>query len=192
MIGLEVNPKLANKKNKRARASIYDKSEDDSSCKEPNKRPKLTNEQEVVQKICLFDSFSHRKYYSFVMNEAQLNAEQRSRLWHWRLGHPSHSSHYYMNKRGNIKDHVNVLMRIVLSAIKVNLNLLVSKQIKKIYLGSKQHHQCSVFTLMVLVDKIHLDVHHTMEQLVVSCLLIHVQVIWISNCINRKRNFPDY
>ena len=37
------------------------------------------------------------------MNEANLNAEQRSRLWHWRLGHPSHASHYYMNKRGNVK-----------------------------------------------------------------------------------------
>ena len=46
----------------------------DNSCQESNKRPKLTNEQVTVQKICLFEKFSHRKYYSFVMNEAQLSA----------------------------------------------------------------------------------------------------------------------
>ena len=103
MIGLEVDPRLANKANKRKRAELYEK-KGKVARKDPSKRVKLTLEQESVQKICLFETYSHKKFYSFVMNEAKLTAEQRSRLWHWRLGHPSHSTHYFMNKRGNIKD----------------------------------------------------------------------------------------
>ena len=56
------------------------------------------------QKLALYDKRSHRKYYMFVMNEQKLTPDQRARLWHWRLGHPSHSAPYYMNKRRNIKD----------------------------------------------------------------------------------------
>ena len=82
---------------------LYEKDKDTICGKDLNKRQKMTDEQVTVQKICLFETFSHRKYYSFVMNESNLSAEQRSRLWHWRLGHPSHASHYYMNKRGNVK-----------------------------------------------------------------------------------------
>ena len=77
MIGLEVDPKLANKKNKRARALLYEKDKDTICGKDLNKRQKMTDEQVTVQKICLFETCSHRNYYSFVMNEANLNAEQR-------------------------------------------------------------------------------------------------------------------
>ena len=51
MIGLEVDPRLANKANKRKRAELYEKKgkiiRQDSS-----KRVKLTLEQDSVQKIC--------------------------------------------------------------------------------------------------------------------------------------------
>ena len=97
MIGLEVDPRLANKANKRKRAELHEK-EEDNSYQDSSKRVKLTLEQESVQKICLFEKYLHKKFYSFVMNEAKLTAEQRSRLWHWRLGHPSHSTHYFMPK----------------------------------------------------------------------------------------------
>ena len=93
MIGLELDPRLANKANKRKRAELYEK-KGKVIRKDSSKRVKLTLEQESVQKICLFEKYSHKKFYSFVMNEAKLTAEQRSRLWHWRLGHPSRSTHY--------------------------------------------------------------------------------------------------
>ena len=75
MIGLEVDPRLANKVNKRKRAELYEK-KDEIVCQDASKRVKLTLEQESVQKICLFEKYSHRRFYSFVMNEAKLTAEQ--------------------------------------------------------------------------------------------------------------------
>ena len=41
MIGLEVDPKLANKKNKRARALLYEKDKDTICGKDLNKRQKM-------------------------------------------------------------------------------------------------------------------------------------------------------
>ena len=39
------------------------------------------------------------KYMCYVVNEAALSPEQRSRLWHWRLGHPGPQVPYQMSKR---------------------------------------------------------------------------------------------
>ena len=79
MIELEVDSRLANKANKRKRAELYEK-KGKVVRRDPSKRVRLTLEQESVQKICLFEKYSHKKFYSFVMNEAKLTAEQRSRL----------------------------------------------------------------------------------------------------------------
>ena len=49
MIGLEVDPRLANKANKRKRAELYEK-KGKVARKDPSKRVKLTLEQESVQK----------------------------------------------------------------------------------------------------------------------------------------------
>ena len=54
MIGLEVDPRLANKANKRKRAKLYEKTED-KSYQDSSERVKLTLEHESVQKICLFE-----------------------------------------------------------------------------------------------------------------------------------------
>ena len=55
-----------------------------------NSKRNCSSKELHVDQVAMYDKYSHKKFYAMVMNEAELTKEQRARLWHWRLGHPSH------------------------------------------------------------------------------------------------------
>ena len=61
MIGLEVDPRLANKANKRKRAELYEKKEKVIR-KDSSKRAKFTLEQESVQKNAYLRSIRTKSF----------------------------------------------------------------------------------------------------------------------------------